>query len=140
MRHPFLVAILLLAALPGCSRKQPIACTAPRSYWSMPDATGPEAIYNQLTLDRHGKAYWNGVPVSDAVLNRMLKTARSYNPKPQLVLETEMGLPCARLEAVRDKIDTLLDCRHNRTVCSEGFRFLTPLPGHVANPVAAPDK
>jgi len=141
MRYPFLAPVLLgVIALPGCYPEQPITCTAPRSYWSMPDETGPEAIYDQLALDQHGKAYWNGSPVSDAVLDQMLKAARGYDPKPQLVLKTEMGLPCARLEAVRDKIDAILDCRNNRTVCSEGFRFLTPLPGHVANPVAAPGK
>jgi len=123
--------MLVSAALSGCADENPVACTAPREYWTPPEKMGPETYYNRLTLDRKGTAYWNGAAVSDAVLNQMLKTVRQLDPAPQLVLQTEMGLSCARLEVVRDKIDTLLDCRKNGRICSEGFRTPDPLPGRV---------
>ncbi|WP_395393382.1 hypothetical protein WBP07_00285 [Novosphingobium sp. BL-8A] len=129
MRRLFLTGGLLAsAALSGCSDKPQIACSPSRSHWSPPEEMGPEAVYNTLTLDRNGMAYWNGSPVDDAVLDRMLKATRRFDPIPQLVLQTEMGMPCARLEAVRDKIDNVLDCRRNGRVCSEGERTPAPMP------------
>lgn len=137
MRHLVSAGLLLpLILLSACAKPEPLACTAPRSYWSLPEQIGADATYNTLTLDRAGKAYWNHSAVTDAVLDQMLKASGQVRPVRTLLLQTEMGLSCARLDTIRDRIDTELDCRRNAHACTEGHATSVPLPpGHSAERV-----
>lgn len=86
-----------------------------------------------VALTHGGTIYWNGTAVSMARLSEYLQTSHGLNLEPHLFLETEMGVSCAALEAVRDQIDRQLECRKPHSRCSEGIRSvwdnLPPPPG-----------
>jgi len=75
---------------------------------------------NKVAVDRTGAIYWNGKPVTPETLNKYLSLTRTMNPVPVTFLETEMGTPCASLDAVRKQMERHLDCAGGM-YCNEGI-------------------
>jgi hypothetical protein len=133
----------LLMALTGvnisaCSQHQPHACEAPRPYWQKPhNFGGIQPVMTVVALTHDGTIYWNGVAVSQARLGEYLGVSHGLNPEPHVFLETEMGVSCHALEAVRDKMDRGLECRRPYSRCSEGIRSVWEnLPSPPGGPVS----
>lgn len=123
------MVILTIVAASACSREAPKACSPPRSTWGHPRSFGL-VVLNRISLDRSGKIYWNGKPVSRETLDRYLATGRTLNPEPWIFLETEMGASCASVEAVRDQVEKQVDCATGYR-CNEGIMTVwenTPIP------------
>ncbi|MGP7797128.1 ExbD/TolR family protein [Sphingomonas sp. CLY1604] len=130
---PAAIAAMLIVA---CSQHDPRACKTPRSYWQEPYKFGGiEPIMSVVALTHGGTIYWNGTAVSRAQLNEYLKISHGLNPEPHIFLETEMGVSCEALEAVRDQIDRQLDCRKPYSRCSEGIRSVW---GNLPSPPGGP--
>ena len=91
-------------------------------------------MMNKVALDRAGALYWNGKPVTKEVLDNNLALMHSLDPEPVTFLETEMGVDCASLEAVRDQMERRLGCS-NGGRCNEGI--VTVLDA-APNPPGAP--
>ena len=68
-----------------------------------------------------GTTYFNGKEVSLNELSTLLQQTRALNPTPGVVLETEMGAPCATLDKVRDLMNTRLACEKGGH-CDEGMQ------------------
>jgi len=77
-------------------------------------------MLNKVAVDRAGTLYWNGKAVTSKTLDRNLALGPTMNPEPWIFLETEMGAPCASIEAVRDQIEKHVSCA-NRHSCNEGI-------------------
>lgn len=130
------VASVCIAA---CSRHEPRACEAPRSYWEKPHNFGgiEPPLITVVALNHGGLIYWNGTTVSPARLSEYLKTSHRLNPEPHIFLETEMGVSCRTLEAVRDQMDRALECRKPGSCCSEGIRSVwEDLPSPPGSPIS----
>ena len=137
----FLALALVSAAgvcITACSRHEPRACEAPRSYWQKPhNFGGIEPLITVVALAHGGLIYWNGTSVSPAKLSKYLKTSHLLNPEPQIFLETEVGVSCRNLEAVRDQMDRTLECRKPGSRCSEGIRSVwEDLPSPPGSPIS----
>jgi hypothetical protein len=92
---------------------------------------------NEVSLTRDGTIYWNGARVSRVRLGRYLKTSRSLNPEPLVFLQTEMGVSCRTLDAVRDQIDQALECSQAYSSCAEGIKSVWgKLPAAPGSPVS----
>lgn len=81
-------------------------------------------MLNKVALDRTGALYWNGKPVTKEVLDQYLAQSEGLNPEPWVFLETEMGAPCASLDAVRDQIDKHMHCTSASRRCNEGIETI----------------
>lgn len=80
----------------------------------------PSPLLIGIGLDAKGQVYWNTKPISLAQLSEYLARAHRMEPEPEIILETQMGAPCGKLEAVRDLIDERLECSKSRR-CNEGI-------------------
>jgi hypothetical protein len=122
---PILGFLLLTSA---CSKQPERACSPPLSTWRKP---GPFfLVVNKIAVDRTGATYWNGKPISAQTLDKYLSVVPTMNPIPAVFLETEMGAPCASVDAVRKKMEERLGCSHGGP-CAEGIMDVwenTPLP------------
>jgi hypothetical protein len=124
---------LLGPLLAGCSQAQVVerACTPPRAYWEpQHNFDGLMPPINRVSLDRNNIVYWNGRAVSLRRLSRYLGIVHGMNPEPLTFLDSEMGAPCATMEAIRDEMDRRLECR-NSGRCAEGIMAVweeTPTP------------
>ena len=81
-------------------------------------------VLTKVGLDRTGALYWNGKPVDRQALDKNLSMLPTMNPEPWVFLETEMGAPCASLEALRDQIEKHMQCAKNSWRCNEGVMTL----------------
>jgi hypothetical protein len=141
MRRPGAAVLLGLAVAACGSRNDPApvnamqtarACTPPRSYWLQPVQLdgGLSAPTARLSLDQHGVIHWEGHVTTFARLSQNLGIVATMNPRPNVFLETEAGVPCALLEQVRDEMDRRLQCRAEGS-CAEGIWIVwevTPPP------------
>lgn len=88
---------------------------------------------NQISLTHDGSIYWNGSKLSSEHLSEYLRISHGLNPEPIHFLQTEMGVSCKALEALRDQMDQALECKKPYSHCSEGilsvWRDLPTLPG-----------
>lgn len=75
---------------------------------------------NKVALDKAGALYWNGKPIHSDALEKYLALQPTLNPQPIIFLETEMGAPCASLDAVRDQIERHIHCAESGR-CNEGI-------------------
>ena len=117
---PF-VLVLSSLAVSSCSERTPRACTPPREYWNQPhNFLGLVPLRNDIALDHNGVLYWNGKPISNEQLGKYLRISHTLDPEPEVILETEMGVPCGALDAVRAKMDQNLDCKNSHR-CGEGI-------------------
>jgi biopolymer transport protein ExbD len=85
---------------------------------------------NKIALDRAGKLYWNGSEVTPQTLDKYLAVMSAMNPEPWVFLETEMGAPCASLDAIRDQVEKHMHCEQGGR-CNEGIMTVwdnTPNP------------
>lgn len=78
-------------------------------------------MMNRISLIKDGSIYWNGAKISPAQLTRYLNLSHQMNPEPNHFLETEMGVSCRSLEALRDQMDQALECKKPYSHCSEGI-------------------
>jgi len=101
----------------GCTTEAPKACSPPRSTWGHPRSFGVVEL-NKIALDREGKIYWNGKKVSREALDKHLAESSTFKPEPWVFLETEMGMSCAAVEAIRDQIEKHVNCPRR---CNEGI-------------------
>lgn len=119
--HLAMLALLLMA---GCSQRdaEQRACTAPLTEWSRPHPhLGPDVAFITVGLDHEGTTYFNGKALPLRELSTMLKHAGELeNPEPVVVLETEMGAPCATLDKVRQLMNERLACGKTGH-CDEGM-------------------
>jgi hypothetical protein len=134
-RFPTVGLILLLI---GCARAEPQACQPPRSYWQKPhNLVGLMPPMNIISLLRDGSIDWNGKQVSSERLSQYLDLSHGMNPEPNIFLQTEMGVPCRKLEAVRDQMDRSLECKKAYSHCAEGvlsvWKNLPTPPGSVVS-------
>jgi hypothetical protein len=116
VRTPILALSFLITA---CSKQPGRACSPPSPTWDKPHSFGL-VILNKIALDRNGATYWNGKPVSAPNLDKYLSIVPTMNPVPVTILETEMGAPCASLDAVRMKMNERLKCSQGGR-CAEGI-------------------
>lgn len=90
-------------------------------------------MHIDVSLDRQGAVHWDGKRVSMPQFTDYLEKVHRFEPEPLVFLETEMGAPCATLEAVRDQMETKLECNASYSVCAEGiltiWRNLPTPPG-----------
>ena len=86
------------------------ACTPPTAHWMRQgNFEGLMPPINRLSLDRNGVIHWNGRQTSLPQLSEYLGIVHGMNPEPIVFLDTEMGAPCALLEAIRDEMDRRLE-------------------------------
>lgn len=118
-----------VAAEVGKAEQTARACSPRRSSWISPGPfTG--VVINHISVDQNGAIYWNGARKSLAEISSYMSVTANMNPQPFTFLQTEMGVPCALVEQVRDEMERRLDCRHNGP-CGEGIQQVweaTPLP------------
>lgn len=76
-------------------------------------------VMNKVALDHAGSLYWNGKPVTKEALDEYLAQMHILDPEPVTFLETEMGVPCASLDAIRDQMERQLKCSKGGR-CNEG--------------------
>lgn len=133
-----LLIALISVHISACSRHEPHACEAPRSYWQAPhNFGGIQPVMTVIALTHDGTIYWNGVAVSQAQLAKYLKLSHGLNPEPHVFLETEMGASCHALEAMRNQMDRGLECRKPYSRCSEGIRSVWEnLPSPPRSPIS----
>ena len=119
----FTAFVLLIGA--SCSQReaQVRACTPPLATWRKPHPhLGPDIPTFTVSLDRNGAVYLNGKALSFNNLASQLKPIGDYEtPQPAVILETEMGAPCASLDSVRSLMNERLDCEHGGH-CDEGVQ------------------
>jgi len=89
---------------------------------------------NKIALDRAGKIYWNGREVTPRTLDKYLAVMPRMNPEPWIFLETEMGAPCASLDAVRDQVEKHMHCERGGR-CNEGIMTVWD---NASNPPGTP--
>lgn len=138
MRYHLLGGFLLSGlALSGCSNETPRACTPPKSYWQKPhNFVGLMARMNEVSLGQNGTLYWNGKTVSRALLDQLLRQSHLLDPEPVVFLQTEMGVPCSALDALRKQMDDALECKKSSR-CAEGIeRVWRELPSPPGTPVS----
>lgn len=129
------LALLAILGASACAQEAPKACSAPRSTWGKPRSFGLVVI-NKIALDRAGVLYWNGKPVTPQNLERYLALQPTMNPEPWVFLETEMGAPCASLDAVRDQVEKHMHCAEGGR-CNEGILTVWDnIPGRPGTPVS----
>lgn len=105
----------------ACSPPEPQACKPPRSYWQEPhNFDGLTPIMNEISLTRDGLIYWNGSKIAPTRLTHYLRLSHGMNPEPNHFLQTEMGVSCRNIEALRDRMDQALECKKLHSHCSEG--------------------
>ena len=69
-----------------------------------------------------GSVYWDGVQVTPTVLSQRLSMVRAMRPpQPIVFLETEMGVPCDRVDNIRAEMNRTLHCAEEGGVCDEGI-------------------
>jgi hypothetical protein len=91
---------------------------------------------NYVAVTQDGALHWNGKPISSARLDEYLRQSHQMNPEPVVFLETEMGVPCEAIDAVRKQIDEALECKKSRR-CAEGIeRVWQELPTHPGTPIS----
>jgi hypothetical protein len=92
---------------------------------------------DDVSLAHDGSIYWNGARISSARFGEYLKETHTMNPEPTVFLETEMGVSCSALEAVRDQMDQALECKKAYSSCAEGiqrvWRDLPMSPGSAVS-------
>ena len=119
----------------GCSQEPQLACSPPRSTWGTPGSFHA-VVMNRIALDQAGKVYWNGKPVTTEKLDKYLALIPTMDPLPVTFLEIEMGVPCASLEAIRDRMERRLNCA-NGGRCREGILIVWDnLPSPPGAPVS----
>jgi hypothetical protein len=133
-RRLFLAFMAAFGATAACSRPEPQACKPPRLYWQQPhNFSGLMPMMNQISLTRDGSIYWNGSKISPERLSGYLRVSHGMNPEPNHFLQTEMGISCKSIEALRDRMDQALECKKPYSHCSEGilsvWRDLPTPPG-----------
>ena len=124
-------------ALCGCTSEPQRACTAPRDYWQKPhNFAGLMPPMNYVAISQDGRLHWNGKPISSEVLTRFLRQSHKLNPEPVVFLETEMGIPCKALDAVRNQMDDALECKASGR-CAEGIETVwEELPSRPGQPIS----
>jgi hypothetical protein len=91
---------------------------------------------NRLALERTGRLYWNGQPISFEILSRYLTTTHHMNPEPRVFLEIEAGAPCDELERIRNEMEQKLACGRY-SACEEGvYTIWDGLPTPPGTPVS----
>jgi hypothetical protein len=63
-----------------------------------------------VSLDHEGALYFDGKKVSFSKLASQLQVLAPYDPRPAVILETEMGAPCQTLDSVRTLMNEKLRC------------------------------
>ena len=132
---PSRLALLVLLLASACSPEPPKACSPPRSTWAKPRSFGL-VVLNKIALDRTGALYWNGKPISSQALEKYLALQPTMDPEPWIFLETEMGAPCASLDAVRDQVERHMHCAEGGR-CNEGIMTVWDnIPSPPGTPVS----
>jgi hypothetical protein len=91
---------------------------------------------NKIALDRTGALYWNGKRTTSETVEKYLSLQPTLNPEPWIFLETEMGVPCASLDAIRDQIERYMHCAEGGR-CNEGILTVWDnIPGPPGAPVS----
>jgi hypothetical protein len=114
MRTKLYLTMLALLFGASCSERhaEGKACTPPLTEWGKPHPhLGPGVMMITVGLDHGGRTYFNGKALPLNELSTMLKHAGALeNPEPVVILETEMGAPCATLDKVRALMNERLAC------------------------------
>jgi hypothetical protein len=116
-------SLLFGLALIGCAKPEQQACQAPRQHWRKPhNFDGLMPMMNDVSLTRNGAIHWNGDRISSAQFSKYLIMSHGLNPKPIVFLQTEMGVSCRAVEAVRDQMERALECNKPYSSCAEGIK------------------
>ena len=123
MSAPRFVFLSFVLALAGCSgaAKDNRACTPTLANWNTPHPhLGPDRFHLRVAITGSGDVYYNGSKTDLASLAQSLRRdGPTGPPDPIFSLETEMGIPCARLYEVRQIMDRELQCGSGGH-CDEG--------------------
>jgi hypothetical protein len=118
------LALFALALATGCSERNAAqrACTPPLTAWGKPHPhLGPDVLEITIGLDHNGATYLNGKAATLNDISKLLQQAAPLNPRPIVMLETEMGAPCATLDKVRELMNERLACERGGH-CDEGMQ------------------
>ena len=118
------LAMFALTFAASCSQHHAAerACTPPLPAWGKPHPhLGPGTMKITVGLDHNGATYLNGKATSLSELSKLLQEAAPLNPQPIVILETEMGAPCATLDKVRGLMNERLSCGKGGH-CDEGMQ------------------
>lgn len=111
------------------------ACSPPRVSWET-DHSGPFAhelaVANEIALDANGQTYWNQELHELEEIAMYLKKSKTFNPQPMVLIVTEMGVSCEKLEAVRTTIEENFDCGKTGH-CDEGIPGRESIPLRLLN-------
>ncbi|MEP6173189.1 MAG: hypothetical protein ABJ143_00825, partial [Parasphingorhabdus sp.] len=127
----YFASLIICILMTGCADADADkACSPPRASWES-DHSGPWAheliLVNQIALDSSGQTYWNQEVRELQEITMFLKKSRTFLPQPMVRFVTEMGVPCDKLETVRDTIEENFDC--DRTGhCDEGIPGTEDIP------------
>jgi biopolymer transport protein ExbD len=123
-------------ALAGCSKPEPLACQAPREHWQKPhNFDGLTPMLNEVALTHDGSVHWNGQRISPTQFSKYLAGSHGLNPEPIVFLQTEMGVSCRTLEAVRNQMEQALECNKPYSRCAEGIKQVW---GNLPTPPGTP--
>ena len=78
-------------------------------------------IMNYVSITKDGALHWNGKLISPVRHGQYLRQSHQLIPEPVVFLETEMGVPCDALDAVRKQMDDALECKESGQ-CAEGIQ------------------
>jgi hypothetical protein len=127
----------LVLIFSGCTHEPKRACTPPNGYWQKPhNFVGLMPPMNHVGITQDGRLHWNGKPISSAQLRKYLRQSHQLNPEPVVFLETEMGVSCDALAAVRTQMDEALECKKSGR-CAEGIQTVwQALPTPPGTPIS----
>lgn len=110
-------------ALAACSKPEQNACLGPREHWQRPhNFNGLMPMMNEVALTRDGSIHWNSNRISPSQFSKYLAASHGLNPQPIVFLQTEMGVSCRKLEAVRNQMEEALKCNKPYSSCAEGIK------------------
>ena len=136
-RHLVLAFPIIVTSACGSEPRTERACTPPKSYWQKPhNFLGLVPLMNHVSISEQGTLHWNGERVSSGTLTGLLRQSHELHPEPVVFLETEMGVPCETVDAVRKQIDDTLECKDTGR-CAEGIETVwRQLPSPPYQPIS----
>lgn len=111
----------LVFVLAGCGNQKTYAegCAAPPEGWITPrQGRGDLSSLNVIDVPQADRIEWNGTPISQSMLDDLLKQTSSLSPLPVTHIRFGSSVDCATVERLRKVVSNNLDCAHG--LCAEG--------------------
>ena len=86
-------------------------CPAPGNWRIVSDPDERfRAISNALTVDRHGRIFWNNEPIDVGTLQTYLGLVATMRPVPRLLVEIDPATPCEQAARIAEMAAAAVDC------------------------------